>query len=78
MIYFSKTTNGDTHTESTHIRQFCSIKDADLVQADGDELAFIQSNYQGIRMTNGRVVIFVGDDAKFISENWNTLNKVYT
>lgn len=41
-----------------------------MVQADGDELQWIQDALTGIRMSTKRVVRWIGDDARFIAANW--------
>jgi hypothetical protein len=40
------------------------------VQADGDELLHITQRFTNLPMTNGRVVRWFGDHARFIVANW--------
>ena len=40
------------------------------IQADGDELNHIYDNFKGIPWSNRRVVIWRGNVAQFIIDNW--------
>lgn len=44
------------------------------VQADGDELDLIRKYSAGLPTSAARVVVWYGDDAKFIAGNWNAWN----
>jgi hypothetical protein len=43
------------------------------LQADGDELDAIREQFTGIRMHEGRVVEWFGDDAAFIAMHFNAV-----
>jgi len=70
MVYF---TNSNDTEISTHINSPDPIPSDWIkvweVQADGDELEAIRNQTTGIKMTTGRVITFVGDDAQFIFAN---------
>lgn len=40
-----------------------------FLQADGNELEMIRHQFTNIRMHNGRIVIWTGEDAKFIAQH---------
>jgi hypothetical protein len=44
-------------------------RDFITIQADGDELQYILSTFQGIPKTTARVVVWTGDFARFIYDN---------
>jgi hypothetical protein len=54
-----------------HVGQKLTINyvDVAMVQADRDELEYIRDHFTGIRMGNTPVVVWNGQDAKFIADN---------
>ena len=75
MLFVTKTF-GMKHTVTTshHVGEPIMLDGDDVVevQADGDELMHIFNNFTNIPWPNKskRVVVWYGDMAKFIVENW--------
>lgn len=71
MLYFVTSDKKEItwHTGEKNPLSLENRRDIVEIQADGDELEYIQSKFTNIPMSTNRVINWYGDIAKFITNN---------